>query len=382
MVSKNCVRAAGFVALATGLSLMLAGCASPGAPLPPSLKLPQVPTDLTATRVGTRVVLRWTTSARTTDRALVTGPVTAEACRETLGAAGQAAGTAPRQGRRSSRVCNNVVARAAVSPGASELSDPLPAPLTAGAPVVLAYRVQLLNAAGKTAGASQVVYAAAGAAPEPVTGLKGSSTKPGVVLEWTHATGAGPADSVELDRMMEPSADNDKPTKKEVALLGGDTQAESRFSARDTGGAIDRTAKAGEKYRYTVQRVRAVPFQGKTLEIRSEATAPVEVAVKTVFPPDMPTGLIAAPAFSELGKPAIDLSWEPNVEVRIAGYKVYRRTGAEPWRVLTPDPVTVAAYRDVAVTPGERYTYRVTAVNDAGMESEPSAEVQQSAAER
>ena len=381
MVWKNWTPAFGFAVLAAGLSLMLAGCASPGSPMPPSLKLPQVPTDVTATRVGGQVVLRWTTSARTTDRALLTGTVTAEVCRDTVGSGSQAAGAAPRQGRRSGRGCN-VVARAQVGPGGSEASDALPPAMTTGAPVVLAYRVQLLNAAGRTAGPSQVVYAAAGAAPEAVTGVRASSTKPGVVLEWAHVTG-GAGDSVELDRVMESadSASNTPAAKKDVALLGAES-AESRFSARDTGGAIDRTAKAGETYRYTVQRVRAVPFQGKSLEIRSEPSAAVEVSVKTVFPPDVPSGLIAAPATSELGKPAIDLSWEPNVEVRIAGYKVYRRTSAEPWRLLTPDAVTVAAYRDTAVTPGERYTYRVTAVNDAGMESAPSAEVQQSAAER
>jgi hypothetical protein len=263
--------------------------------------------------------------------------------------------------------------------------------MTVGAPVVLAYRVQLMNAAGRTAGPSAVVYASAGAAPEPVTGLRATSTKPGVVLEWTHATGAQQTgDSVELDRVLV-SGDSAKAaganakatTAKRDALLGGpEEQAESRFSARDTGGVIDRTAQAGKTYRYTVQRVLQVPFQGKTLEILSEPSAPVEVAVQSVFPPDMPTGLIAAPAYSELGKPAIDLSWEPNVELHVAGYKVYRRSSTEPWRQLTQSPVTVAAYRDADVTAGERFTYRVTAVNDTGLESPPSAEASQTAPTR
>jgi hypothetical protein len=214
-----------------------------------------------------------------------------------------------------------------------------------------------------------------------VTGLRATSTKPGVVLEWTHAAGAqqtGPAESVELDRVLV-SADNAKRAgaKKEPLLGGPDEQTESRFSARETGGVIDRTAQAGKTYRYTVQRVRQVPFQGKTLEILSEPSGPVEVAVQSVFPPDMPAGLIAAPAYSELGKPAIDLSWEPNVELHVAGYKVYRRSSVEPWRLLTQSPVTVAAYRDPDVTPGERFTYRVTAINDTGMESPPSAEASQ-----
>lgn len=360
MAEKNCVLVAGLAVLTAGFAL-LTGCASPGPPLPPSLKLPQPPNDVTATRVGNQVVLRWTTPARTTDRQLVTGEVTAEICRESMNASAPAAVPA----RRSKRATPcNVVARVQVSPGPGEASDTLPPELVAGAPRTgLAYRVQLVNASGKTAGPSAVVYAPTGAPPEPVTGLRATSTKPGVVLEWTHAT--QPGDSVELDRMLQSPA----PKAGE--------QTESRFSARDTGGAIDRTAEPGKTYRYTVQRVRQVPFQGKTLELRSEPSAPVELAVLTVFPPDTPAGLIAAPAYTELGKPAVDLSWEPNVEVRIAGYKVYRRSADEPWQLLTQSLVAVAAYRDSAVTAGGKYIYRVTAINDAGLESPPSTEATQ-----
>ena len=360
MAEKNCVLVAGLAVLTAGIALFT-GCASPGPPLPPSLKLPQPPSDLTATRVGNQVVLRWTTPARTTDRQLVTGQVTAEICRETVAASAPAVAPA----RRSKRPAPcNVVARVQVSPGPSVAADPLPTAMTTGTPgAALAYRVQLVNAAGRMAGQSSVAYAATGAAPEAVTGLRATSTKPGVVLEWTHAT--QPGDSVELDRVLQSPA----PKSGE--------QAESRFSARDTGGAIDRTAEAGKTYRYTVQRMRQTPFHGKTLEIRSEPSAPVDLAVLSVFPPEVPAGLIAAPAYTELGKPAVDLSWEPNVETRVAGYKVYRRAADEPWRLLTQSPVAVAAYRDADVTAGGRYTYRVRAINDSGMESPPSAEITQ-----
>jgi hypothetical protein len=270
------------------------------------------------------------------------------------------------------------------------MTDMLPGTLTSGSPGVLGYRVQLLNAAGRTAGPSAVVYTASGAAPEPVTGLRGTSTKPGVVLEWTHPS--QPDDSVELERVLQPSDTPAKPAagKKPAAgrkpkdpLAGSsDPRAESRFSARDTGGAIDRTARPGQTYQYTVQRVHQVPFGGKMLEIRSEASAPVEVAVQTIFAPDMPTGLVAAPAYSQTGKPSIDLSWEPNVELHVTGYKVYRRDGNEQWQPLTSEPVTVAAYTDTAVSAGQRYTYRVTALNDAGMESPPSAEAAETAPSR
>lgn len=382
-----------FPATAGALLGVLTGCASPGAPQPPSLKLAAPVTDLTATRVAGQVVLRWTTPTRTTDRMLIAGPLTAEICREPVDSAARAAAPVAAPVKRTARPGGTpmciVVQRVQVSPGASQAADPLSPALTSGTPGVLAYRVQLLNSSGRTAGPSAAVYAASGAAPERITGLRAASTKPGVVLEWTHAT--QPGESVELERTLEqpaPGAADPAKTPKPKAKKSGDllssetgTETEARFSAKDTGGAIDRTAEAGATYHYTVQRVRQVPFGGKTLDIRSETSQPVELKVQSVFPPNTATALVAAPAFSPEGKPSIDLSWEPNVELRIAGYKVYRRLDGD-WQLLTQQPVKVAAYTDTAVTAGQRYQYRVTAVNDTGMESQPSPETAETAPTR
>ena len=45
----------------------MTACGTPGAPLPPSLELPQPPEDLAVSRKGNTVNLSWTPSARTTD---------------------------------------------------------------------------------------------------------------------------------------------------------------------------------------------------------------------------------------------------------------------------------------------------------------------------
>ena len=71
---------------------LLAGCASPGPPLPPSLNLSAVVTDLSASRTGDAVTLRWTTPADTTDKLPIKGPIVAEICRETMAAASAAVG--------------------------------------------------------------------------------------------------------------------------------------------------------------------------------------------------------------------------------------------------------------------------------------------------
>jgi fibronectin type 3 domain-containing protein len=109
--------------------------------------------------------------------------------------------------------------------------------------------------------------------------------------------------------------------------------------------------------------------------------------VRDVFPPETPEGLVAVPGFAGADnaarKPTIDLSWEPDTEPDLAGYRVYRReldgTTPEVWRTLGAELVTVPAYRDLSVGSGQRYAYQVTAVSGAGNESGPSAEAVETA---
>ena len=402
-------------AIAAGAALtlvLLSGCASPGPPQPPSLKLPEVVSGLTASRVGNEVRLQWTTPSRTTDQMLITEPVEAEICRETALAtpasdkvgqnAVKGAVTAP---------CSSVVLRVRVKPGASEAVDPLPAELTSAPARLLAYRVQLRNVAGRTAGPSAVVYAASGPALRAVEELIGRATKAGVVLEWKAATGE--AEAIELDRnLVQPPTATVTATslasstttattagssvEHKGTLLGATKEPlETRFrtgaagsSTVDAGGTIDRTAQIGHTYRYTVQWVRSMELGGRTLEVRSLPSAAVTVEMKNVFPPEAPVGLVAVPGFTSAAndsaqKPTIDLSWEPDMEPHIAGYRVYRHDldgdAASTWTQLDSELVPVAAYRDQTVVSGRRYAYQVTAVSDAGNESTRSDEVVETA---
>ena len=420
-------------AVAAGAALALAllsGCASPGPPQPPSLKLPDVVTGLTASRVGDTVKLHWTTPSRTTDKLLIAGPIEAEICRQTLAAgspasakAGQntALGSAP-NARKSvaTAPCSPVVLRQQVTPGASEAVDALPPELTAEPARLIAYRVQLRNAAGRTAGATPAVFAALGPAPRPIEELRGRATKAGVVLEWRAEAGA--EEAIELDRTIleTPTATATLATTTKAGsgaahkggLPGAAKQpSQSRFrtavvgsSAVDAGGTIDRTAQIGHTYRYTAERVRSVELGGQTLEVRSLASAEVTVEMKDVFPPDAPVGLVAVPGFAGVAsadkasdrsadrvgeqaqQAAIDLSWQPDLEPRIAGYRVYRREvegdAAQTWRRLNPELVPVASYRDPSVVAGRRYAYRVTAVDASGNESAPSDVVEETAPAR
>jgi len=78
-------RSAGFVSLLAS-GLVLSGCGMPGAPLPPSLHLPDPVTDLTAIRTGDQVQLNWTMSKKDTDKLLLAGSVPVRVCRKEDGA--------------------------------------------------------------------------------------------------------------------------------------------------------------------------------------------------------------------------------------------------------------------------------------------------------
>ena len=197
---------------ATLLALLAIGCASPGPPRPPSLKLPQPVTDLTAQRIGNQVVLHWTTPTHTTDNLTIKDTITARICRNTAAAPTPtpipAVALNQRPASTNSQLptppCNSIQTLT-IHPGPSTATDTLPAPLTADPVSVLDYRVEIDNASGHSGGLSNPAYAAAGAAPPPVAALRASPTETGVMLEWTPNLPAtpttAPQTSVELDRV-------------------------------------------------------------------------------------------------------------------------------------------------------------------------------------
>ncbi|MBS1820821.1 MAG: fibronectin type III domain-containing protein [Acidobacteria bacterium] len=350
---------------------LLTSCASPGPPRPPSLHLPAVVADLTAQRVGNRVILRWTTPARTTDNLKVPEPLTAQICRDPGLASALPSGDPP---------CT-VVLHAAVKPGPSEAADPLPATLTADPVAALAYRVRILNPEGRFADASKPAIAPAGAAPPPMAAFHATGTRDGALLQWTAL--ASPS-VVELQRTLIVTATPQPRPKKSSLQLEPEEAATVLLrsadvnAATDPGGTLDRTAKRGGRYTYRAQRVRTVTVAGKTLELRGELSQPVELDFADTFAPATPTGLASVPSGSN-DKAAIDLSWQPVTESNLAGYNVYRRTASGAFERLNVTPVLGPAFSDSTVTPGTGYTYRVTAVTTAGNEGAPSTEVTETA---
>ena len=246
--------------------------------------------------------------------------------------------------------------------------DALPASEAAGEPKLLVYRVELMNLEGKTAGWSDPAYAAAGAAPVAVSGLRAEETRAGILLRWQPAT-VSSKDEVLLRREMmatagDPAAGAKREATEPVWLVA---------HAGDGDETIDGSASEDTAYRYVAVRRRVVELAGKKVELRSALSAPVEITWRNAFPPAAPVGLSAAP-FAEGGAFAVDLVWEPVQEPGLKGYVVTRQAldagGAavgSPDK-LTPEPVALPAFHDASAKQGVRYRYSVRAVSAKGVE--------------
>ncbi len=360
-VSERTIR----VALA-GLALGLSGCASPGVPKPPSLHLPEKASNLRAERVGAEVRLSWSTPANTTDGEAMRGAMAASVCRGTL-----------------KKPCTPVRDQAVV-PGPTQWMDALPGTLRVGADSLLEYRVELKNDRGRSAGASEPVFAAGGRAPEVPAGVVAQARREGVLVTWEPEQGGAAGAIVEVERTSAAQAGAPKKApKREPAVMpfGGQKVADGPLilvadGSAEAHGMLDRSAKSGETYTYTAQRVRKVRVAGHALEVRSAAASPVTIIFRNTFPPVAPTGLATVPGGGFGAAPAVDLSWQASDETDVAGYNVYRSIdGGAPGRLARVD---VAAYRDLQVLPGHTYEYKVTAVDAHGNESAQSAAARES----
>jgi len=363
----------GLIALAgMGAAFLLSGCGTPGAPQPPSLKLPEQVTGLTAVRAGNMVTLHWTMPKKTTDRLLIKGPVRVAICRV--------------EGQHSCQTAGEV----AVDPGKEgQFSDTMPASLASGEPRAVDYYVELKSPKGRSAGLSNPATILAGAAPSAVVGLTAKVRADGVELHWS----GNASTAVRLHRQLlnPPATKKDQssgPVGPETEPVMRDLLVEVSVAGQEPG-AIDHTANFGEVYEYAAQRVQKIevnsPDGKKTLELDGEISAPIRVDVVDTFPPTVPQGLVAVLLPEEK---TIDLSWQPDsdpyVDKDLAGYIVYRAEAGEQstaagWKRISGEkPLIGPAYRDAGVEPGHSYRYAVTAIDLTGHESRRSPEAQES----
>jgi fibronectin type 3 domain-containing protein len=127
---------------------------------------------------------------------------------------------------------------------------------------------------------------------------------------------------------------------------------------------IDPDAEFGKRTTYLVQSV--VKLNG-TQSVESELSNEVSINPVDTFPPAPPVELHAT-----AGPASVELSWEPNAEPDLAGYRVYRSVGGGAFEKIA-DLSAIPSYSDKAVERGKAYRYAITAIDKAGNESGRSA---------
>jgi hypothetical protein len=123
------------------------------------------------------------------------------------------------------------------------------------------------------------------------------------------------------------------------------------------GGYVDRGVKNGETYYYRITALRG----SEKPYTEGVPTGWVTATPSDTQPPAPPAGLQAVP---DAG--VVLLSWEPDMDEVISGYRLYRK-GPEDKELtpVSPRPSRLITYKDTDVRPGASYTYAVSALDDA-----------------
>jgi len=217
----------------------------------------------------------------------------------------------------------------------------IPSAAWTGKEATLAVRVS--SARGKTLGWSNFVNLPVVAPPDKPADAHAEATADGVRLTW-RARG----DTFRIYRHT-----------------GGD-----RFApVADVPQAswTDPGAEFGKHYVYQIQTIVKLP---NNLEAESDLSEEAGITPEDRFPPAVPAGIAAAAAPN-----SIEISWEGNTEPDLAGYRIYRATGAGPFEKLG-EMVATPSYSDHGVEHGKTYRYAVSALDKTGNESARSEPVE------
>lgn len=311
-------------ALAAALA---AGCGYVGNPLPPLANIPSKVADLTAVQRGDRILARFTVPVTTTEGMPVrrgwsldfrVGPFPNPFSNEVW-----VAGAKP-------------VTGGTVENGAALFVVPTAAWVGRDA----VFGVQVIGENGKESGWSSLVRVPVVMPPETPMDLSAVATAQGVRLTWQGS--------------------------------GGDFRVFRRTATEDFSAVADTpqspwtdpNTQYGKAYTYHVQTIVKLP---ENKEAESDLSRDVSITPVDTFPPAVPGGIRATASPN-----TIELSWDPDTDPDLAGYRVYRAEAGGPF-VKIADTSNIPTYSDRAVEHAKTYRYTVSAVDQLGNESARSA---------
>jgi len=236
---------------------------------------------------------------------------------------------------------------AKVPPGATNAKAAGAATATATVGLTRDYAVRAYGPQGDRSAFSNQALLMPKEPPQPPDGVTVTPQADGILVVWKPvAAGGGYA--------VYRRAATERFSSKPLALVRA---GESRH--------LDQTARFGQSYIYSVTTVDL-----KQPLVESAIKAEQEIHYVDVYPPPVPEEVVAV---AEAGRAR--LVWRQSEAPDLAGYIVYRKGAAGDWARLTAKPIAATNYVDTAVVSGQTYDYRVTAIDQIGNESAPSAEV-------
>lgn len=339
--------------------LLLARCAAPGEPTPPTPIVPSAVTDLAARQAGPASVLTFTLPKLDMDGERLVALPDVEIFRAFVAA------NATRQPVPSQLVYTvpSALVDTYLVEGRVRFTDPIPqAELERRANERVLYMVRTRVSPRRASADSNVVAVQLLPPPPAVAGLTSGVTESAIELRWSPVSlppGEGSTlAGYRVYRAEIPPGTQDA-TRIEPELLG----------LTPSPGYRDTQFEFGRTYRYIVRSV--AQYGAESVESADSLAA--TLTPRDTFPPAPPRDLVMLylPAASDA--PAqVELSWAISPETDLAGYHVYRSSeeGTRGER-LTRELLLTPAFRDTSIGAGRRFFYRVTAVDRSGNESLP-----------
>ena len=388
-------------------SILVTGCGRKGPPLPPFVRTPVAPGDLSAARRGDSVDLKFvvpgsntdqtrpanieridiyalTSTARLTDLELITrgeriASVDVKAPRDpnrTIDPDEPASDLQPLVGKgleqgAAADVFEELNLAAPRSHAAADSNRPRDGRPLTGLSCQVPTRTYLavgISTQGRRGQVSRQASVPLVAAPAPLSQPSLKYDESGVTVAWQPADAppaAEPAGELLVSRPIGCSSPAVGYHVYEVAMTP--PQPETRLTEQPLAAPpfVDPRIAWGAERCYTVRTVHSIG----PLSVESEPAPPACETLTDTFPPAPPKGLVAVAS-----EGAINLIWDASTEKDVAGYLVLRAPAStRQFSPVTEEPVHDTTFTD-KVQPGVPFVYTILAVDTNGNRSAPSGE--------
>lgn len=352
------------------IALSVSACGKVGAPVPPS-RFTQRASELAALQRGNQVLLSWPAPALVRDETSNSYIARIDIYRLTESRNEEPVLDA--EDYESSAQVIGYLDRAAIedqirSTRRLQYSDTIDMSSAAGlANIRLRYAVRYVNSREQAAAFSQTVAIEPVATiSQPPAGLAAKDESQDVIrLTWNppaaNTDGSEPASIIGYNIYRRIAR-----RERFARPLNSEPLTDTNF--------VDRNFQYQTEYVYMV---RALSQGTRGLIESADSTSVAFTPVDSFLPaPPDPVTVASANAI-------ISLFWPTSPESDVIGYNLYRAqssdTAEKDWVKLNAQPLTALTFRDDRVTLGQRYYYRLTAVDRFGNESAPSRVVSETA---